>query len=134
MTAVAPPAAGMGTQRARPVIVVTCPSEIAYSDDLCRAMMQSLARVAPDRVVRRAAPGEAAVSGEGTLAVALRLDGLGVDRMSGHLEWQDGDGARGSGPVVQLDVMDAQVQPAMFDQFTDGLVKASPDLLTFGSR
>lgn len=123
MTGMSQGASAMSGQQSRPVVTVFCPADMPDADALCQAMIRSLGQVVPERVVRR---GDVPKLQSDDLAVVLHVDDRRDAHLSGYLEWQDGSGARGTGPVVQLDVMDSGLRPAMFNQFTDGLLKAGP--------
>lgn len=121
----------MSAQKERPVIALRCPPEAPEPQALCRAMFQALAQAAPGAAIRTLAPSESFSPRAGDLDVSLRLDDVLPNRVTGHLEWRRGqDGDLQRGPDVNLEVMDTTVSPQFYAQFADGMVRATPTLLS----
>lgn len=121
----------MGNQKVRQVIVLNCPSNVPQPEILCNEMTQSLSDASPSSVIRQLEPGEEFQARPGDLEVTLRLDNVSQYNIGGHLEWRAGASEKmQSGPRVDIDVMDTVIKPAFYAQFTAGLIRATPQMLS----
>lgn len=121
----------MGTQNARPVIVLDCPQEAPQPRILCQAMFQALSEASPASDIRSLDAGETFQARSGDLEVALRLDGVPKNEISGHLEWRSGPSDdMHIGPRVDLDVMDATYSSELYTNFANRLIGATPKMLS----
>jgi hypothetical protein len=120
----------MGEQKARSVIVLSCPQDVPEAQALCQKMMVALRRASPDgALVRRLQADETFEPRLGDLDVALRLDALRADHLSAHLEWRTAETpAAQKGPSVSLDVMDGQLSDAGYARLVDGMLRVTPQL------
>lgn len=126
----ATPGVGMTTERSHSVIALHCPQDVTQPDALCQSMVKALTRRSPTSDVQRLTGDEELQLGAGDLRVAVHVDGMTETTLSAHLEWRVGDNDRvTTGPQIEFTVMDTTLRPALFDQFADGLLAASPALL-----
>lgn len=126
----------MSERSARPEILLSCPDQLsgeaALAGPICRAMTEALAAAAPDRVIHPVARGAERPQRSGDLGVALHVGHVTRFGLTGYLEWWHGSGEtprRMRGPTVEFDVMDTEISPSMFPEFTRGLIRATPALL-----
>ena len=96
---------------------------------LCDAIFAALdERLAKGMPLRRAGP-DGSVPRPGEIAVTFVLDRRDAQGVSGHIDWQDGpEGPIRSGPVLALDVMDAELAPSMYPGFARSLLQVDADL------
>ncbi len=104
----------------RPVIRLNCPEEAAAA--LCRSLIQSLSEMAPTAVIRRVPAHDVTPTRPGDLGVSLVVAKAGAEQITGRLDWQQGAGARHTGPAVRFGAEGAH------EAFARALVKASPDM------
>lgn len=120
----------MGKQKARSVIVLSCPQDVPEAQALCQEMTSALLRACPDcALVWRVQAGETFEPRPGDLDVALRLDSLRADHLSAHLEWRTAETpAVQKGPSVSLDVMDGQLSDGGYTRLVEGMLQVTPQL------
>ena len=104
-----------------PSVILVCPG--GASDDFCTALAGAVRAEDPSRDValtsrvQRTAPDTAVL----TFVPAERAR----DRLSGHLVWTDGRGDVRRGPMLALQVMDAELTGPMFRSFASQLLRYS---------
>lgn len=115
----------------RPVVLLSCPGGHGPYDPLCQAMIQTLAQAASGHaVIRRVPRGQEAPGRAGDLGIALHVSQRGDAALAGHLVWQTGRGGPSrKGPALRMTADGADLSHHAFQQFTQGLLKATPDLI-----
>ncbi|MCB1342553.1 MAG: hypothetical protein KDK24_16090 [Pseudooceanicola sp.] len=102
--------------QAQPDLQLACDGGLA--SPLCRSVASVLAEaVGPVTLAPELAPGRT--------GLRLMTDSQGRDVLSAHIAWQTADGRHGTGPVLTLSVMDADLTPAMFDRFAVEMLRHS---------
>lgn len=121
----------MGSQDTRQVIALHCPQEVPNPEALCQAMIASLSEASPASDIRALEKTGTFQAKSGDIEVTLHLESVSEINIGGYLEWRAGtSGDIQRGPRVDLDVMDAEIKPASYAQFTNGLIRATPKLLS----
>lgn len=118
----APASAERGPRLADPALRLICRG--GAEDPVCKALSQALSQVRKTPEVDIA---ERLVPSAPTAGLTVRfvktLDR--PDALSGHLAWETAAGASGTGPELELSVMDAVRTPQMLDSFAAQLVRLS---------
>jgi hypothetical protein len=100
-------------------IHLACPPEV--SGGFCDALGQAITEAFP--ATRLARDG---MSGAGTdVAVEFHLARQTPNLIAGRLSWTDGAGRTGTGPVVELTVMDAEISEPVLRSFAHDLIRHS---------
>jgi len=94
--------------------------------DLCGSVAQVIAERSHGRYeIRHVAAPKASPERASDLSLTVVLDGRGENWIAAHLDWQHGpDGARHSGPSMEMSVMDTTLKPRMYDRFAENLIRA----------
>lgn len=113
----------------RPVILLSCPDGQDARDRLCQVMIQALARAAAGpQVIRQVPRGAETPARPGDLGIALHLAQDDLGALAGHLEWQTPGGPLRKGPTLRVALAGAGASQQAYEQFTNGLLKATPGL------
>lgn len=113
----------------RSVIKLSCPLEVPEPERLCRAMIQALSEIVPSSIIQHMPHGKQAPDHPEYTEISLLVTEVTTSHIRGYLDWQIGQGERHSGPVMQLDIMDTELSPAIYDEFARGLVNSSSRML-----
>lgn len=112
-------------------ILLSCSESATVSrDSLCDIMIKALAEVEIDRVVIQVARGEETPRRFGDIGIALFVEEMRSDQLSGHLEWRTSEGQIHASPVLNLDVIGSKLQPESYAIFVRDLIKINPELQT----
>ena len=115
LLSVGTPVAGDSSSR----IIVQC--DAAGQVLVCDALVQALHEKWPDHTVSLSI---AAVA-EAELTVRYVEKHRAEDWVSGSLNWQGADGARGEGPVIEFSVMDRTLKPDDLSPYAQQLVRST---------